>query len=284
MTSEVTLLLPVGRIVGGHPMKTNPRTDNQGNPKIGRDGQPSVEMWVGVAIPKGGEAHWNQTSWGQQIHAAAVAGWPRGEYGAPTFAWKITDGDSQIPNKRGTKPCEREGYPGHWVVGASSGYPIPCYHVGHYQAHEVIKQEGEIKAGDYVRLQISVKPNGSIESPGMYINPLQLELSRAGQEIVLSSVPNAAEAFGGSAPAIPPGAAVDTAVQAPPAAPAAPAAPVTPQAPAAPASDIMTPPAPAAPAAPPAPAAPATYTINGRQYTADQLIASGWTQAQIDAL
>ena len=28
----------------------------------------------------------------------------------PTFAWKIVDGDSQTPNKKGRKPCENEGW------------------------------------------------------------------------------------------------------------------------------------------------------------------------------
>jgi AsmA protein len=40
-----------------------------------------------VAIPKAGEAHWNQTEWGQKIHQQAVADWPNGEYNAPAFAW-----------------------------------------------------------------------------------------------------------------------------------------------------------------------------------------------------
>ena len=85
---------------------------------------------------------------------------------------------------------------------------------------------------------------------------------------------DARAAFGGPAPAAP--------AAGPAAAPAA--APAMP----AQATDFMPPAPPGAaappPPAPPAPAAPATYLVNGQQFTAEQLINSGWTPEQVAAL
>ena len=101
MPTEITT--PVGRLVGGHPMIGHPQKDGKtGLPKMQADKvTPVVQYYAGLAVPKGAETHWNQTPWGQQIHQEAVAGWPNGEWQAATFAWKITDGDSGVPNKKG---------------------------------------------------------------------------------------------------------------------------------------------------------------------------------------
>jgi hypothetical protein len=114
-------------------------------------------------------------------------------------------------------------------------------------------------------------------------------LTRAGVEIVLDTGPSASDAFGGSAPQLPPGAQIDAAVQAPEAAPAIPQQPAQAQAPAipqqavAPAPDFLNPPG-AAPAAPAAPE-PVRYLLNGQVYTEAQLLAApGWTAEHIAAL
>jgi hypothetical protein len=112
-------------------------------------------------------------------------------------------------------------------------------------------------------------------------------------EIVLDTGPSASDAFGGSAPQLPPGAQIDAAVAAPtptsaPAVPqqAAPApqpaaAPPVQQA-VAPAPDFLNPPG-AAPAAPAAPE-PVRYLLNGQTYTEAQLVGANWTPEQIAAL
>jgi hypothetical protein len=121
--------------------------------------------------------------------------------------------------------------------------------------------------------------------------PSLFELTRAGVEIVLDTGPSASDAFGGSAPQLPPGAQIDAAVQAPAAAPAIPqqaapapqpaAAPPVQQA-VAPAPDFLNPPG-AAPAAPAAPE-PVRYQLNGQAYTEAQLVGANWTPEQIAAL
>jgi hypothetical protein len=288
MAIEITT--PVGRLVGGHPMNSNAVVDDRtGQPKLQADGvTPRTEVYLGVAIPKAGEAHWNQTEWGQKIHQQAVADWPNGEYNAPAFAWKIVDGDSQVPNKRGRKPCEREGYPGHWILNLATGLPVKCYHAGRYDPTQQIQNKNEIKPGDYCRVLVTCRGNNPSQSPGVYLNPSLFELTRAGVEIVLDTGPSASDAFGGSAPQLPPGAQIDAAVQAPAAAPAIPqqatpaAAPPVQQA-VAPAPDFLNPPG-AAPAAPAAPE-PVRYLVNGQAYTEAQLLAApGWTAEHIAAL
>jgi len=273
------ILTPVARLVGGHPMRQNPKTDDDGNPRLGADGMPMTEAYVGIAIPKNGEAHWNQTAWGRQIWDQALKDWPNGQYNSPMFAWKIVDGDSAVPNKRNVAPNTREGYPGHWIINASTSLPIKCYHVGRYDPTQQIQNEKEIKPGDYCRVLLQVRGNGATgnNTPGLYMNPTLFELSRAGIEIVLSSGPSAADAFGAAAPVLPAGALVDTAITAPAPVSTTPTPPAV--APAAPATDFLNPAPP-----PPAAAAPKLYNVNGQQYTAAQLLAAKWTQAQIDAL
>lgn len=293
MTQEI--MTPVGRMVQGHPMVLNPVIDKHGQPKLNKRNEPQQQCFVGLAIPKGSEQHWNQTPWGQQIWNAGVAAWPRGEYNAPTFAWKITDGDSTVPNKKGKVPAEREGFPGHWVIGASNGFVPDCFADRNYST-QVIRKE-RFKTGDYARLVISVKGNESTDSPGVYINMNGFELVQAGPEIVTSTF-DAQSTFGAQAAALPAGALTDpnvggaaTAQQ--PLANVANSAPQTTVAPAASsvanpdqAGNAAPPPPPAGNAAPPPPPEPAHdfLLVNGQKYTADALRGAGYSDAQIAAL
>lgn len=260
------ILFPVGRLVAGHPMKAEPRINDQTKqPQLDATGQPVTERYIGVAIAKAGETHWNQTVWGKQILAAAqdpVSGWTNGEIGMPAFAWKIVDGDSMIPNKAGKKPAEQEGYPGHWVINMTTRIAYNCYHTGKYDPMQAIQDVNEIKCGDYVQVYASVKGNKPSQSPGIYINPQMLRFDRAGQQIIRTSGPSAADVFGGVTAA--------PAVQAAP-----PAPPVTP------AYDLVQPGAGVTPPPPPVPVEP-SYNVNGTVYTKSQLLAMpGWTEAHL---
>lgn len=270
----IEITSPVGRLVGGHPMKQTPVTDKSGAPKLKADGvTPRMETYLAIAIAKGAETHWNQTAWGQLMVQEATAGWPNGEYNAPDYAWKVTDGDSMIPNKKGNKPCDKEGFPGHWVIHCKTELgTVKSYHVGKYAPEQQIQNANEIKPGDYCRVMMNVKANNPSESPGNYVNPELFELSRAGQEIQLGTAPSAADKFGASVPELPPGAMVDNNIPAP--APAANPAPA-PAANPAPAHDFLD-----GPAAP----APEQFSYNGAIYTRQQLEASNWTPEQIAAL
>jgi len=267
----IDILTPVGRIVGGHPMTAHPVTDSKtGVAKMHKDGiTPRMSTYIGLAIPKGAETRWQDTEWGRQIELVAQTDWSRGEYQAPTFAWKISDGDSRVPNKKGKIPAERDGYPGHWVIHSSTELTVPCYHTGHYASHEQIKRKEEIKCGDYGRLYLNVKGNGSSESPGIYVNPTIFDLVRAGIEIINSDGPDAATVFGAVAAVVPVNAQLDpNAAQVPTPAPA----PVQPH------PDFVANAGAPVPPPAPAPAAPQHVMLpaaNGATYEA--MIAAGWT-------
>lgn len=321
MANKVKLRLTsrVGRLVGGHPMEARVITDTKTKqPKIDALGKPRTSIFVAVAIPKAGESHWNQTPEGKLVWQAGQTGYPAGEYNSPTFAWKVEDGDSAIPNKKGKKNCDREGYPGHWIFKLSTEISYPCHHVNMYKPEQQIQNASEIKRGDYVRVQFDTVDNAPSESPGVYINPVTLELSRQG-EAILGGGADAEEAFGSpeqlygatSSPAAPAPQAAGELQTVPGCqwsyatlkaggwtddamrekgylAPLVVAAPV-------PAPAAAAPSAPSAPAAPSAPVAPAHDLIPNAaptkqsrmtaaaQFTYDQYIASQWTDEQLIA-
>ena len=187
---------PEGRLVGGHPL-TRRTIVKKGVTQMMPDGTtPQTEAYIGFAIPKTPGVDWKQTPWGMIMVAQAAAGWPGGQSLQPGFAWKVTDGDSAVPNTKQIAPNTREGYPGHWVLQASTRLVVNAYHVGKYDPIDQIHIPGEINPGDYGRLQIELKPNGSTDSPGMYLNPSLWEQRRTGELIVLNSGADANAAFG----------------------------------------------------------------------------------------
>lgn len=293
------LTLPQGRIVQGHPMERQPVTDdNTGQVKLDQMGQPRSRIFVAIAIPKAGEQQWNQTAWGQQIHQRAQQDWSNGEWQRNDFHFKVEDGDSQIPNRNGKRNCDREGFPGHWIVKATTELQVRCYPNGKYDPMtDQITDPSVIKRGDYGRLAVSVKGNGPSQSPGLYINPTMFSHDFQGEPI-LGDAPDPGAAFGGAAGAAPSGAmpvpGAPTQQPAPPVQqPAAPQAPAAPAAPVQPATDFLNgpgnagaPPAAPAPAAPApqAPAAPEQFNVSGQVFTRDALVAAGWSDDQINAL
>ena len=273
--SEVIEILLEGRIVCGHPLKRRPVTKTDPVTKVQTPimdpttNLQATDVYFAMAVPKNGTTDWRQTPWGAQIAAKAAADWPGGEHGHPAFSWKVTDGDSQIPNKAQKKPIDREGWPGHWVVHLTTRFAVQCYHVGNYDPMQQIQDDNTIKTGDYGRVAVGVKGNAPSLTPGVYLNPRLFEFTRAGELIISESGPSAAEVFGGGAP----GAA---------GAPGAPGTPGT----LAPAPDFLTPGAPGAPGAP-APTPPIAeerFNYNGQVWTRSQLAASGWSDQQINTL
>ena len=271
---------PVGRLVSGHPMVSHPVTDDKtGLPKMQRDNvTPQVSFYFGLAIQKGTEKHWNQTEWGAKIWNEGLAAWPSGEYQQVGFSWKITDGDSTVPNKKMKKPCDREGYPGHWVIHVSNGFPVKCFNRGNYEPTQQIQQKEMIKPGDYCRAVITVASNKSTQTAGMYLNPALFEMYQAGIEIQTESSVDAASTLGATAGQLPAGAMVDPNVPAQQPAPMGQPAPAMQQpAPMAqqPAPAMQQQPAPMTPAPGAAPIAPAmdmltpapARVLNGTAYT-----------------
>lgn len=193
------ILSPIGRLVAGSLYKAN-TTDWQGAPLITKTGpnagQPRTEYFFAIAVAKGTEQHWSQTPWGVEIYNAACTGFPNGEPQRPDFAWKITDGDSPVPNKRNIAPNSKEGYPGHWVLSFSSGFAPKCYTA---DGSQQIVDPNAILPGYFVQVSGSVEPNGNPGNPGVYLNHNMVALAGYGPEI--SSGPDATAVGFGGAPA-----------------------------------------------------------------------------------
>lgn len=309
---KIEFLTPVGRIVAGDPFKANTK-DAEGRPLVVKNGpnagQPRVEYYIGVAIPKT-DMGYNELY--EIIYGAARAAFPNmfdaaGACINPKFSFKLTDGDSTVPNTKGIAPCAREGYKGHWIVNLSNGFPPKCYT---QNGDTLITDPAMLKKGYYVRVYGDVKSNGSLQQPGVFLNFSMIELVGYGEEI--HSGPDGAAVFGGKPAGILPAGASATPIAStttlaqPPAASAgvpqatppassntqmvAPPDAAPAQTPA-PAQDFLNPPAstPApnvTPTPAPAPAGPAEikYLHEGVGYTQAQLTASGWTEAQITSL
>jgi hypothetical protein len=316
--AKVNITSPVRRIVMGS-LYDPSTTDAEGKPLVVKTGpnagQARVNYFFALAIPKGAEPHWAHTAWGQQIWGIGNQAFPNAAQ-SPAFAWKIEDGDSQIPNKKGRKPCDNEGWRGHWILKFSGGFAPKVYQqegAGYVQ----VMQKDFCKPGFFVEVAFSVDGNGSQSQPGVYINHSMVCFRAYGTEI--SFGPDVASAgFGQSA--LPAGASMTPPAGAIPmpqpaaAAPAMPGAPVgympppvpgsIPQAPGmvpaplAPAGSVPMPyaPVPGAPAPisvmpnagfvqmppPPAPAAPMrqmTALAQGLPYEA--YIAQNWTDAML---
>ena len=272
---------PVGRLVMGSLYKPQ-TTDAEGKPLVNKSGpnigRPKVQFFFALAIPKTGEQHWSQTAWGAQIWKVGHEAFPQAAQ-SPTFAWKIVDGDSAVPNRRGIKPNSRIGYPGNWVISFSSGFAPKIYNK---DGSAAITDPEAVKLGYYVQVNGDVDGNGSQQQPGVFINHSMVALSAYGEEIVLG--PDATAAGFGQAP-LPAGAmATPPATFVPPVTPATPAgvpsyAAPTPGFPPM-AAGVMPPPNPAFLAIPPLPVAPVRQmTALAKGATYEQMIAAGWNDA-----
>lgn len=286
-------LTPVGRLIMGSTDRPNDK-DADGNPlvyKTGKNaGQPRVQYFIGLAIPKT-SPDW--PAFYQRLQEQAKKLWPTvPDVTGPAFSLKVVDGDSNIPTQTGRIPCQQENYPGNWIVKISNGFAPKCFD----QNGEDLPAEG-IKRGYYIRVLGTVASNNSNQKPGIFLNGSSVQLLAFGE--VINSGPDSKAIFEGNAVgALPAGAsAVPLASEAviPPAVPGAPVAPAIPAvtpaavgqvpAPAAVVPDVNFPNPPAAtPPPPPAPEAEKTYTVSGKQFTKAQLLASGWTEAQIAGL
>ena len=205
MSSQRTnFTTPVGRIVMGSLYKPNTK-DAEGKPLITKNGanagQPRSDFFFALAIPKAGESHWSQTAWGAILRAAGSAAFPQASQ-SPTFAWKVDDGDSQVPNKRGRKPIDNEGWQGNWILKFSGGYAPKIYRFEGTAPVQVL-EENYVKPGHFVEVAASVDGNGSQSNPGIYLNHSMVCFRAYGPEIFFGA--DAGEAGFGQA-ALPAGA------------------------------------------------------------------------------
>lgn len=284
MSQRDEILTPVGRLVQGS-LYDAQTTDAENKPLTYRTGpnagQPRVQFYFAVAIAKGHEKHWSETEWGRKIWNIGHAGFPNGQTQNPSFAWKIKDGDSTIPNKAGRRPCDIEGFPGHWVLNFSGGF-APSIHTE--DGSQLILEKDFVKLGDYIQVFGSVSDNESQQQPGVYLNHQMVAFSRYGKRIIAGADPKTV-GFGKSP--IPAGASITPLDNSfnpaspnslppspspmPPAYTPPPISPSSP--PVVPYPEVLTPPLP--PATPIAPARIMLPKANGITY--EQYINNGWT-------
>ena len=306
------ILTPAGRLVSGDCFESQ-KTDAEGRPLVIKNGpnagQPRVDYFMGLAIPKTDPEFGPMYA---KILGVAKADFPTlfdaaGNCINPKFAFKVTDGDSTVPNTKGVAPVTREGYAGHWVLHFSGGFAPKCYTAG---GAEQIMDASQLKRGDYIRIYGSVKGNGSMQQPGVYLNHSMVE--RVGFGAAIVSGPSGEAVFGAAgAVALPVGASATPVASATPMAQPAAVAPIVPvavsqvpaaiaavqpaavvppvvnQAPAAvvpvvtPAPDFLNAPAPAPAAVVPVEK---SYIVQGTAYTETALRAQGYTDAHFATL
>lgn len=282
----------------------DPETEDfDGNPlviKNGVDKGKDTQLFViGLAIPKT-QAHWgNEPGWGQTIWAAGNAAFPGGEAQAPTFSWKISDGDSTVippKSKSKVRPCDRPGWAGCWVLRIQSAFAPAVYNaITNKENPTPLNEAGAVIPGYVIQVVGTVKGNTG-SSPGVYLNHNAVGLLGYMDPIVTRGV-DVKGKFGGALPAgasaMPTAAAIPAA--APPASPGAPPAvpAAAPPLPAAPPTAVV--PAPAImgiptaappPAAPPAPAAappPPMARPPHKGIPIDAYFAQKWTIEQLRA-
>jgi hypothetical protein len=169
----------IGRFVYGSLYKPYTK-DAAGNPLTFKDGSPRSEYRVGLAIRKGQEQHWTQTPWGQLIYQFAEQNFLNGQCQSPYFSWKITDGDATLartPNAK--RPCDKEGYPGHWVLSWSNSIPPQVCDTSGMKLLEVDR----VKPGDYIQIHGNIAANKSDKTPGIYFNLVFVAFAGVGARI-----------------------------------------------------------------------------------------------------
>lgn len=276
------ILFPVGRLVQGTVHELKEVEDSKGAKKVGKDGKPMMQCFFSIAIAKT-QADWKLEPWGQTIVQVATGAFPGGQHAWPHFAWKVIDGDSTIPNRKGKLPKDQQGFAGNWVIKMSGGF-LP--NLVTRDGSQRLPLEQKIELGDYVQALGYVSGNNSTESPGVYLNHRAVAFVGFGERITYER--DFSSAGFGQAP-VPagvlsaPAAGMATASAALAAPALAPAAPLP-----APAAPVAVPPNPAVLQAPVAPAAPLPPApVAAKQMTAaatgtyEAYITAGWTDAQL---
>lgn len=193
-----------GRIVWGHPLKPQDKTDDNGVKVLDNSGQPVKQWSFGVAFPK---AEFEQQIW-PVLFAETSKGYPNGV--PPKYSYKYKDGDDPSPVWANGKQLPayntREGYPGHYVLTFSTEFQAPGCYIYQNGAYVQIGAD-QIKTGDFVQVGASTKWHAG-QSPGLYVNPLTVLLCWEGDPLGGSYTADPTKTFG-AAPqmaAPPPGA------------------------------------------------------------------------------
>lgn len=266
---------PVGRLVQGS-LYVPADKDAVGKPFD--DGR--VQYWCHVAIPKQGEAHWNQTEWGAYLWNFVQTDFGNSKI-PPNFAWKVSDGDDATPDEKGRRVCDRAGYAGCWIIKPKNGFAAHL-HDCTKPGKPIMADGDEILPGDWVQVRLEMMVNKGT-NPSVYLNHSKVGFIKHGERIHTYSVEDVNAVGFMDAPPSTPMAAMGT-TPAPTTQPAAAAAP--PAMPVTPHTGILMPTAPGQQAAPPPPAAPPaapvkvmTALANGTPY--ESFIQNRWTDQML---
>ncbi len=164
--TDNNFLTPVGRLVQGSLYKPN-ETDMEGRPLVGKNGQPRVQYYVGIAFEKSNP---ETVELVDSIQAYVVSLYPAGI--SANFAWKMVDGDQPDPIKG-----VNENLKGHVLLKLTNGYAPTVWD------KECESKKTDVKKGDYVRAQITVTSNGSAQKPGVFLNINTVQHVAYGTEI-----------------------------------------------------------------------------------------------------
>lgn len=185
MSQRQEILTPVGRLVQGS-LYQGQTTDLENRPLVYKDGtkagQPRTDYFFAIAIPKGSETHWRETQWGSIIWQKGQSDFPKGQANHPSFAWKIIDGDSSIPNKAGRIPCQREGFARHWVLNFSSSFAPSIYNA---DGTKQLLEPNAVNLGDWIQVFGSVVGNDAEQQPGVYLNHSMVAFAGYGERIII---------------------------------------------------------------------------------------------------
>lgn len=184
MTIE-NLKLPKARIVSGNPARWEQAKDyHTKQPKLDKNGNPLMQNWVHVAIPK--QDFINEV-WPQMVQEAATK-YPNAtqihpdNYLNERFAWKVIDGDSPLCPEGSKVPYnQREGFPGHYIIKLSTYAFCPDTVVFQNGAYRKI-DESQVKTGDYIVCSVKLEAH-SDKNGGLYWNPNIYELVELGTAI-----------------------------------------------------------------------------------------------------
>lgn len=215
MASEkyISVLFPVGRLIQGSLYLPNTK-DMEGNlltvknPKSPQFGQPRVDYYIGVAIPKTpGVTHWSQEvsanprigAWGKKIWDAGLSFWGDLVNQKKDFSWKIIDGDSTeydgaTPPKR---TCDKPNFKGHWIVSMGGGLAPK---IVNSDGSAYILEKDAVKKGYYIQVNANIATNGSNINKGIKIYHNAVSFQYPGEEIV-SGLDPASVGFGDGSPA-----------------------------------------------------------------------------------
>jgi hypothetical protein len=283
-------LTPVARLVSGSLFEPQTK-DLNGDPLVIKRGpnvgQPMIRYFFALAIQKN-DPGLNELM--SVLQKTAVDAFPQlfdpqGACLAPDFAWKFKDGDSTVPDRKGNRPCDKEGYPGHYVFMFSGNY-APKVHAE--DARTVLSDPNSVKRGYYIRVNGNAKGNGEKAKPGLYLNYTSIQFVAYGP--VIETGPDTSAAFlAAPVAALPPGA--SRTPIAPVNAPAVPSqvAPGAPPVAAMQGAGVIPGAMQGAADTPPpwlsgAPApAPTTVVVNGQTFEVEALRAAGWSDEQIKA-